>query len=343
MTHPWDSVNDGSAVGIVNGQVGGDGAVAMPPMKPRTPPATVFDPASGKLVDISGGAHGAGAVSEAGVQAGAGGQGADGTDAEVVGSGTDDAIHPWDRVSSDTGGNQTGAEPPDDFADDPDYLHYRQTCGRIREFEEGRAQCRRDGFPPLTFAQYLHLDALRSVSLAALTPLAAADVLRRALVAMQSDDDGGRRFDTNVTPVSVFLARDENTTYLVEDALPAGQICLVGGPEKGQKSNLLVDLAVSLASGRSWLGRFKVTRPVKVLLLTGETQGANLQNIIRRVCKAKELAIADAIEGKVPVEGVGDRLVIKEALPSLEAVEDLATLGEIVRKEKAEVVILDPI
>src|SRR5579884_1024882 len=266
MTHPWDSVNDGSAVGIVNGQVGGDGAVAMPPMKPRTPPATVFDPASGKLVDISGGAHGAGAVSEAGVQAGAGGQGADGTDAEVVGSGTDDAIHPWDRVSSDTGGNQTGAEPPDDFADDPDYLHYRQTCGRIREFEEGRAQCRRDGFPPLTFAQYLHLDALRSVSLAALTPLAAADVLRRALVAMQSDDDGGRRFDTNVTPVSV----------------------------------LLVDLAVSLASGRSWLGRFKVTRPVKVLLLTGETQGANLQNIIRRVCKAKELAIADAIEGKVP-------------------------------------------
>ena len=69
-------------------------------------------------------------------------------------------------------------------------------------------------------------------------------------------------------------------------------------------------------------------RPVKVLLLTGETQGANLQNILRRVCLAKELAI-HATSDRVTIDGIDDRLVIKEALPALDDDDQLAVLGQI--------------
>jgi len=146
-------------------------------------------------------------------------------------------------------------------------------------------------------------------------------------------DASGLAFNEKLVTVKDFLARDYNTAYLVEDVLPAGQVCIAGGPEKGQKSNLLTDLAVSLAAGKPWLGRFPVPRQVKVLLLTGETQGKNLQNILHRILKAKDLTAKD-IDG---------HLDIKEELPRLDNLEDLSTLRYILRGDQPEVVILDPL
>ena len=50
MPLPWDNVNDSSGAGAVNGQVGGDGAVAMPLPKPPLPPTTWFDSLPGEHI-----------------------------------------------------------------------------------------------------------------------------------------------------------------------------------------------------------------------------------------------------------------------------------------------------
>ena len=69
--------------------------------------------------------------------------------------------------------------------------------------------------------------------------------LRRALQRWVDEMAAGEkaeapRFDYKVESEASFLGReDAGPDYLVKGVLPAGQICLVGGPEKGQKSNLL--------------------------------------------------------------------------------------------------------
>ena len=161
--------------------------------------------------------------------------------------------------------------------------------------------------------------------------------LRRALQRWVDEMAAGEkaeapRFDDQVESEASFLGReDAGPDYLVKGVLPAGQICLVGGPEKGQKSNLLVDLALALAYGSRFLGRFEVPRPVKVLLLSGETQGANLRNLLRRVRQSKGLT------------AVNGNLTLKESLPRLASDGDLGVLRMILKEHAPDVVILDPI
>lgn len=164
----------------------------------------------------------------------------------------------------------------------------------------------------------------------------ADDPLTRFLEQRTPDSSAARpqlAFDATVMPVDEFLGKNYEVPYLIEDVLPGGQICIVGGPEKGQKSNLLVDAAIALASGKRWLGHFAVLRPYKVLYLTGETQGANLQNIINRVLAARGLTVAD----------LGARLLIKEALPAFDDDKQLGVFRCLIAQQHVEVVILDPL
>ncbi len=181
------------------------------------------------------------------------------------------------------GGGTAEPDPPDDFADDPDYREHRALHGPIPELDALRVRARRTGFRPLCLAQFRALARLNRADWLRCDPALTVRALRQALDRLEVGVASGRRFDESVTPAEDFLARDHSAPYLVEGVLPAGQLCVAGGPEKGQKSNLLIDMAVSLATGKPWLGRFAVPKPVKVLLLTGETQGANLQNIMGRV------------------------------------------------------------
>jgi RecA-family ATPase len=89
--------------------------------------------------------------------------------------------------------------------------------------------------------------------------------------------------------LSAFLRRPKEQPYLVDGILAAGQLAVIGGPEKGMKTNVTVDLAISLAGGEKFLGHFRVPRPAKVLLVTGETCEKPLENLCRRILAARGL------------------------------------------------------
>ncbi len=219
----------------------------------------------------------------------------------------------------------------DDFADDLEYLQYRDQHGRDLAFEAARAQWRRQSRPGWTFSQFNLFARLKTGDWLNGTPTLLAEYL--GIIIQQLAVPGENRFDDGVTSIKEFLGRDCTTTYLVEDVLPAGQLCIAGGPEKGQKSNLLLDLAVSVAAGKRWLNHFNVPNPKKVLILTGETQGANLQNILWRVMTARGVNEND----------IADRLMIKEAVPTLDNPGQLMTLRAILQREQIDIVILDPL
>jgi replicative DNA helicase len=120
--------------------------------------------------------------------------------------------------------------------------------------------------------------------------------------------------------------------WLVTKALVAGQPAVVGGPKKSLKTSLVIDLAVSLAGGRPFLGAFQVPQAVPVLLLSGESGQAAVLDAARRVCQAKGLKFREC-----------GALLWGFRLPRLSCAADLATLAAALRARGTKVVIIDPL
>ena len=120
--------------------------------------------------------------------------------------------------------------------------------------------------------------------------------------------------------------------YLIEGTLVAGQTLVLGGATKAMKTSLMVDAAVSLASGSPFLGRLHVTRPCRVAVMSGESGLPVLQDIARRVCRARDISLAD----------LRDTLVWTPDLPKLGSPKHLAALETDLRGSRAEVLAIDP-
>ena len=153
-------------------------------------------------------------------------------------------------------------------------------------------------------------------------------------VSLLNELDAGRT-ETALRPgcetLTEFLRRPKEQPYLVDGILAAGQLAVIGGPEKGMKTNVTVDLAISLATGAKFLGHFRVPRPAKVLLVTGETCEKPLENLCRRILAARGLP--DEV----------DNLLIKQDVPSLANKLGLNALLRLIKLHQAEVVVLDPL
>jgi replicative DNA helicase len=120
--------------------------------------------------------------------------------------------------------------------------------------------------------------------------------------------------------------------WLVTKALVADQPAVVGGPKKSLKTSLVIDLAVSLASGGRFLGAFPVPHPVPVLLLSGESGQAAVLDTAKRVCQAKGVDFRKC-----------DKLLWGFRLPRLSSAADLATLSAALRQRGVKAVIIDPL
>jgi replicative DNA helicase len=121
--------------------------------------------------------------------------------------------------------------------------------------------------------------------------------------------------------------------WLVRGILVKGQPGIIGGPRKSLKTSLLVDLAVSLATATPFLRHFRVERPVRVMLLSGESGEWTLPNAAANVCTARGLRLAD----------LGDRLLWQFDLPQLASDKHMELLRAGLRRDRVEVVITDPL
>jgi replicative DNA helicase len=138
-------------------------------------------------------------------------------------------------------------------------------------------------------------------------------------------------FQADFIDSAVFDGLAIRPEWLIRKILVAGQPAVVGGPKKVLKTSLMVDLAVSLGSGKPFLSFFEIPKRLRVLVLSGESGQAAIQNTARRVCRAKGTALArcDIFWGF--------------RLPWLSSDVDLAVLARGVVEGGIEVVIIDPL
>jgi hypothetical protein len=130
-----------------------------------------------------------------------------------------------------------------------------------------------------------------------------------------------------------FATGDYRPTWHIKRLLVKGQPALVGGPKKVLKTSMLVDMAVSLASGVHFLGyeHFEITKRHKVAILSGESGQYTLQEIAFRVCTFHGLQLP------------GLDLLWDFRLPSLSDPKQLERFQAGLEREKVEVVAIDPL
>lgn len=123
---------------------------------------------------------------------------------------------------------------------------------------------------------------------------------------------------------------DVRHRWLVKHILVRDQPAMLGGPKKSMKTSIMLDLAISLGSGRPFLGKFEVPERVKVAVLSGESGQTTIKETALRVARTKgvPLGACDVLWGF--------------DLPRLGVDADLQALSAALRDNEVRVVFIDP-
>lgn len=156
------------------------------------------------------------------------------------------------------------------------------------------------------------------------------DVLdrRQARIAHVRGLEEAKRLGLVLKPFSAFASAKPE--WHVEGVLVKKQLGVIGGPVKTLKTTLAVDLALSVATGKSFLGKWPVVSPCRVAMFSAESGGHTLFETAERVAKAKGL------------DGIPSSAVLCEAVPRFSDAKAMLALKALVVEEHIGLVIIDP-
>lgn len=132
-----------------------------------------------------------------------------------------------------------------------------------------------------------------------------------------------------------FDANSYELDYLIPGVLVKDQPAVIAGPKKGLKTTISIDLAVALAKGGYFLGKWHVPKRTKVLVVSAESGNATLKDTARRVCRAAKCQLRDLKGWLLWAEDA--------AVPKLQDDMDMAEFVRVLQQIKPGVVILDPL
>jgi hypothetical protein len=93
---------------------------------------------------------------------------------------------------------------------------------------------------------------------------------------------------------------------VIHEIIREGESANVISGSKGYKSHVVVDMGLSVATGRMWLGRFKV-EPGNVLLVDNELHGETLADRVPKIARARGI-VFDEYADRLHIESLRGRL-----------------------------------
>ncbi|WP_298863727.1 bifunctional DNA primase/polymerase [uncultured Gimesia sp.] len=129
-----------------------------------------------------------------------------------------------------------------------------------------------------------------------------------------------------------FNEGDYSTEFLINGVLTRGQPCIMAAQKKCLKTNIAIDMAVSLATGTHFLGKFPVPIPVNTAVVSCESGEPTLQETFRRVTKSKNLLPSNV-----------ENLHFCFDTPSLQNAIDVNFIRQTIEELEIEVLFIDPV
>jgi hypothetical protein len=122
-------------------------------------------------------------------------------------------------------------------------------------------------------------------------------------------------------------------TWLIEGVWPRDAYGVLAAEDKAGKTWAILDLAVSVAAGRLWLGAYPCPQAGRVLVFVGEGNQRAIVRRLRAICAHKGLA----------VEELAARLRLCFRVPRLTSGADLAAVAAELEACPAALVVVDPL
>jgi hypothetical protein len=140
------------------------------------------------------------------------------------------------------------------------------------------------------------------------------------------------KFSLNLITSEEFSRKEYTRHYLVKNILVQGQPCMMAGMHKTLKTTQMIDLALSLGTGRCFLNHpaFEVVSPVAVAVISGESGGFTMKETAIRIAESKGIDLATS--------GVFWGF----DLPQISRPDHLAALRQMIIDHGLKVVFIDP-
>lgn len=135
------------------------------------------------------------------------------------------------------------------------------------------------------------------------------------------------------SPLGEIAPTSATQLWLIKDLWVANGAGLIGGPPKAGKSWLVLDLALSVATGTKALGRFGVGEPSPVVLFPAEDGASAVRARVDALSRARGIDFTPA----VPLH-----VILADAL-KLDDVEHRGSLEELLERLRPRLLILDPL
>ncbi len=130
---------------------------------------------------------------------------------------------------------------------------------------------------------------------------------------------------------STFANKDYRRRWLIDSILVADEAGVIGGPQKTLKTSVAIDMAISLATAKPFLGQFRVGERQRVAVLSGESGPATLQATAHRIAKANGVQLEKC------------DVLWSFHLPQLSRPADVTSLRTILKEREVKVVFIDPL
>lgn len=150
--------------------------------------------------------------------------------------------------------------------------------------------------------------------------------------ARQSNEQKPSRFkSTKVWDARSFAHADFKLKWLVQRLMVRNQPYFFAGPRKTLKTSIMADLAVSVASGTPFLGKFTTYQALPVLIISGESGEGTLQELLRRICRHRGVSLST-----LPITLMFD-------MPRLTDPADVEYLKSVIEATGAKLMQMDPL
>jgi len=146
------------------------------------------------------------------------------------------------------------------------------------------------------------------------------------------DEGKGDRRQIKVYTADELCRQKFTVLFYVNDILVAGEPMILAGARKSLKTTLAIELGLSIAGARQFLGKFWVPNRARVMMLSGESRYPTLKETALRISREKDIDFG----------ALGDQFLLGEWLPKLSRLDDLDALGQLLEQFEVEVLILDP-